>query len=377
MSGLTRRKGAISMTAKKRSKTDATPNDPTTSDTDNPQDAELEDEPASAIKRGKTVWFVKDKIEAGTVCIFQGAKGAGKSTWLRAIAASVTSGKPLPGDKTPFKLRGGVLWYAGEENKSIRVVPGLASAGADLSKIFVSDRMSDNRERQLALPMDCERLERRIRFRSAKLVVVDPVFCFLDGTCDLEGPTEPARRFMASLQRVAQGTGCVIALTRNLTKDTSRGALASGRGGGELGNAARSCLHCQPLPGEAKHYGLAVVVCNAGQETPTITYRIRDQNGAGVINVTGWNSISADELSGGDDADLDRSLLEKAKLLIKALISDGKMESKIVKDKADKAMISTRTMQQAAKLIGVEYRRSGSREATVSYWARPAKGWKE
>lgn len=346
-----------------------------TMENDADDSSELHDVPASDIRRKPTTWFMQNRVECGTVAVFQGEKQAGKSTWLRALAASVTTGKPFPGSKARNKIVGGVLWYAGEESKEVRVIPGLDAAGADLSKVYVSDCMGDDTDRQLQLPNDCERLARRIEYRKAKLVVIDPVFSFTDGTCDLEGPTAPARRFMKEVQKVANKTGAIIILSRNLTKDTSRGALASGRGCLEIANQARAVLHVQKVPGLTKEYALAVAACNAGKEVSSITYRIVDKGGCGVIEATGTSSITADELAGGEDADLDRTMLERAKELIRSLIPNGKLDSKIIKAKAESAMISVRTLLQAAKDLKLRYDRVGTKENTVSYWLPPTKGW--
>jgi hypothetical protein len=334
----------------------------------------LYDIPASQIRARRTEWFWKDRLEWGVVAILQGGKAAGKSTWARYLAAVVTGQAVLPGHRGKPKLSGNVLWYAGEEALETRVRPGLAAAGADLERCFLADRQGDNERQQLRLPGDCQRLTERIRERRACLVVIDPIFNFTDGSCDLGGPTEDARRFMRELGRVAHETGALILLLRNTTKDTSRGALSAGRGSGELGNAARCVLHAQAIEGQPGEYGLAVGACNAGRPVLTLTYRLADADSMPRIEITGETELTADELAGGEEADLDRSLKEQAKRLLRTVLADGRVDSKIIKAKGEEAMISIRTLQAAAKELGVMVERQGRREDVKTFWHPPKRG---
>ncbi len=335
---------------------------------------ELADLPACDGVEEPVSWLWQDRLPRCTVAIIQGVKGSGKSTWLRKIAAAVTGGPALPGERRRKGDVGAVLWYAGEESLFGRVLPGLRSAGADLKRCYLADTQGDQAV-TLALPNDSTRLQARIMARGVRLVVIDPLFSFLDGCTDLYADSVAARRYILSLVRVAKATGCLIILSRNCTKDTSHGALSSGRGNGELGNTARSVLHCQEIPDSAGHYGLSVASCNEGAPAPTLTYRLVLQGASPVIEVLGQSDLSADDLAGGAESATDRSLIDQAKALIRSLLTGGKLDSKIVKDKAERSMIGTRTLQAAARALGVRVQREGSREATVSYWLAPKGGW--
>jgi len=339
------------------------------------ENSDLLDAPFSAIKHVKLTWLWENRLEWASVSIIQGSKGAGKSTWLRAMAADVTGGPPLPGKARKKRVLGAVLWYAGEENLESRVLPGLIAAGADIKRCFGAHAHGEVGN-TLALPNDCARLEAKIIARGVKLVVIDPIFAFTDGTHDLEGPTVPARKFMREIQKVAVNTGAAIILSRNITKSTCNGAVASGRGSGEIGNAARSVLHLAPLPGVPEVYVFSVAANNNAAPVPAITYRLEAKKGASVVQMIGTTTLTADELVSGDEGSLDRSLVETAKALIVGMIPNGKLDSKIVKAKAEAAMISTRTLQLAAKALGVRVKREGSRDATVSFWLAPSGGWK-
>jgi AAA domain-containing protein len=330
---------------------------------------------AADCKDEKTEWLWLNRLPRYTVSIIQGEKGAGKSSWLRRIAAAVSGGPALPGERKSKASVGWVLWYAGEEPRYARVHPGLRAAGADMNRIITADATRDE-ARTLALPNDCSRLAAAIRRVKAKLVVIDPLFSFLDGTIDLIGDGIGARRYILRLIAVAQQTRCTILLSRNHAKACGQNAIDSGRGNGELGNTARSVLDLRELPNEPKVYGLSVAGLNDGPPAPTLTYRIKTEGPASIIELIGQSDLTADELASGDDGALDRSLLDAAKALIRTMIPSGRLDSKIVKAKAEAAMISTRTLQDAFKKMGGRRDQQGTRESMVVYWMPPKGGWK-
>jgi len=342
---------------------------------ESPEVPDLPDTLGSDLATAKLRWLWQPRIPWGMVCLFQGAKGAGKSSWMRAIAAHVTGGKLLPGCRGNRKTLGSVLWYAGEEPLDSWVRPAAEAAGVDMQRIRFADLSSLDASNRLALPSDCERLVRRIRQVGAVLVVLDPILSFSDGTLDIESGSIQPRQFMLELQRVCDSTGCTILASRNLTKDTSRGALAAGRGSGELANFARSVLHCQALPGELSRFGLATAAANLGPPCDTVAYRIGVVGEYAVIEPDGTVATTADDMAKGEDGEMERYALARAKELIRQMLPSGKLASSTIRAKAESAMITVRTLQSAAKQLGITYSRTGSRDATVVYWHPPKKGY--
>jgi len=330
---------------------------------------------ASDIVAVQPNWFWKDRLEWETTAFFQGAKGAGKSSWLRKIAAYVTGGPLLFGMTGKPRKPAHILWFAGEEDLKYKVRPGLERAGANLDLCHLFDLSSEDEQDNLALPRDCDRLVRKCKQHAARLVVIDPIFSFSDGTHDLERSTVEQRRFMTRLQRVCKATGALLLMSRNLTKDTSRGAVAAGRGGGELGNAARSVMHCQELPDKPKFFGLAVAICNNGAPCPTVGYHFDAHDGYGVVVVDGGIDYSADDLVSGDEGNMERYSKDCAKRLIMDMLPKGRMNSQDIKSVAEAAMIRPGTLLAAAKALGITYERKGSRENTECWWIAPAKGY--
>lgn len=340
-----------------------------------PSGTELLDTLGAELVPTRLDWLWKHRIPSHMVTLFQGSKGAGKSSWMRLIAAHVTGGPMLPGLRGKPKVLGSVLWYAGEEPLASWVRPACEACGVDMERIRFGDLSSLESSHRLALPSDCDRLIRRIKQTKAALVVLDPILSFSDGTLDIESGSIQPRQFMLQLQQICDATGCTMLASRNLTKDTSRGALAAGRGSGELANFARSILHCQQLPGEVGRYGLAVAAGNLGPPCPTVAYRIGMQAGCAVIEYEGLIDTSADDMAKGEDGEMERYAITRAKELIRAMLPEGQLDSGTIRARADAAMITPRTLQAAAKQLGIWYTRTGSRAATTVHWHPPKKGY--
>ena len=339
------------------------------------EEPELEGFRASDLDEEDVEWFWKDRLPMNTVAFLQADKDKGKSTWARAIAACMTGGPLLPGMEGDPRFWGDVLWFAGEEALKSRVRPGLRVAGANLDHCHLYSLLAPD-GRALELPRGLDRLRKLIcRFR-AKMVLIDPIFMASDGSLNLEGPTVEARAFMRKMLAFAAEEKILFLWTRNLTKNRSNGALNAGRGSAELGNAARAVLHLGEFADTPGIYGLAVAACNDGKKVPTLVYSVETVDRHGRIAHRGERDVTADDLLAGADALLDRTLLDRAKRIIRQMIPSGWVDSKIIKQKGEAAMASTRTMQQAHLALKCTEKQEGSRESTVVYWGPPIGGWK-
>jgi hypothetical protein len=326
-------------------------------------------------KARRSSWLWTNWLELATVSMIQGEKGSGKSTWMRAVAADVTGGPRLPGMPTKRRTLGGVLWFAGEEDLDERVWPCLEAAGADLDLCHCWDDKGEDDE-TLRLPGDCDRLIQTIQQFRAVFVMIDPFLGFCSENADVEGGSIKARVFMRQIRRVAHITRALIVFGNNLTKDQSKGALAAGRASGEIANTCRSILHTHQLPQTTEEFGLASAARNNGPRPETIRYTIVSPDGPSVISVKGKVGLTADELVSGEDGDLDRSLFEQAKRIVQVMLPSGKLAAAAFVLKSHQTGISIRTLQRAAKSLGVTHVKDGTREGLTWYWVAPKGGYK-
>lgn len=344
-----------------------------------PTEGEVEPVPLEFLSADVTAarpatWLWEGRIPSCTVSFVQGQKGSGKSTWLRHIAAAVTGGPKLPGQRAKTRKPGHVLWFAGEEPGTGTVLRGLQACGAILPLVKIQDLYSTDPAAAIALPRDLKRLEAAIDLFAAKLVVLDPVFSFTDGSLNIEGPSLEARAFMLPLIGLAGRKACTILLTRNCTKDRCASAIDSGRGSGELGNAARAILHLAEVADERGTFGLASAANNDGARAPTLLYRLEPFEGSVRAVATGTSSVSADDLAGADCDASERDALGDAKRLLRRLIQSTWISATDVRREAQNALISDSTLRRAKAALGVPSRRRKGEVASWE-WGPPLAGW--
>jgi hypothetical protein len=92
--------------------------------------------PASEIEPEPVVWAWEDegagRIPAGSVGLFAGREGTGKSSFLIWLTAKITTGT-LPGSLTSPRP---VIYVAVEDSWKYTIVPRLMASGADLTKVY-------------------------------------------------------------------------------------------------------------------------------------------------------------------------------------------------------------------------------------------------
>lgn len=185
-------------------------------------------------------WLWRDRIPLGTVAVFAGRGGEGKSTYALHLAAQLTRGTlagDLAGEPSP------VLIVNLEDDKARVMRPRLEAAGADLTRVHHLEAgtiYEDGREvaGALSLPADVDALADLIRRSGARLVILDPASSVMGG--DLS-KREDARRSLDALLDVAMDTDCTFVLILHLNKGTGP---ASNRisGSAALRDAARSVI---------------------------------------------------------------------------------------------------------------------------------------
>lgn len=134
----------------------------------------------------KTWWAWQNYVPMGTVTIIAGTAGVGKSTILTRMAADWSKGLldgDLKGEPTT------VLMAAGEDDFGRQVVPKLMAAGADLERVeeFYVEMDSESAkgiQTMFQLGDDLDDLRADIEDSGAKVVILDPIISFMEGSPD-------------------------------------------------------------------------------------------------------------------------------------------------------------------------------------------------
>lgn len=186
-------------------------------------------------------WFPRGKLTA-----IQGDSSSGKSTFIYAIGASVTTGSPLLGIEC--ENPGNVIFITSEDDES-DILTSFQDSGGDPAKL---KRLTRQAISELDLSVDgAKSINDIIERYDIKLLVLDPIQAFLCGDMNKANETRPQ---LARLMDIAEKHGTTIVFIEHMGKDTSRGAIHRGLGSTDIGAATRSLLQvvCDPEDDNSK-----------------------------------------------------------------------------------------------------------------------------
>lgn len=178
-------------------------------------------------------WLWKPYILFGKVTIIQGNPGEGKTTLALRLASACSRGKAFHEMEAhePFN----VIYQTAEDGLGDTIKPRLIEAEADLSRVFVIDEA----DKVLSLPD--ERIEKAIKEKHTRLIILDPLQGYLGTDTDMNRANE-IRPIFRRLGEIAQETGCAVVLIEHLNKATGSGSAYRGLGSMDFRAAARSVL---------------------------------------------------------------------------------------------------------------------------------------
>lgn len=134
------------------------------------------------IEEQKVEW-IRPGLARGTVMMFAGHSGVGKSSALYNIIARISCGDPWPCgiDRKRHEPETVLILNYEDPRKSI-IKPRLRLAGANMMRVAAIDIVKEGEaERSLALATDLPILREQIERHRPTLVVIDPVSAFMGG----------------------------------------------------------------------------------------------------------------------------------------------------------------------------------------------------
>ena len=281
-------------------------------------------------------------IPFGKLTILQGDSGNGKTYLAMYLCAACTNGKPLPHMEMIEPCN--VIYQTAEDGLDDTIKPRLEEAGADLSRVLtINDYDTD------PLTLADERIEKAIRQTDAKLVILDPIQAFLGANVDMNRANE-VRPLLRKIADVAQRTGCAIVLIGHLNKASGQQSGYRNLGSIDFRAASRSVL----VVGKSKDDpNIRVMAHDKSSLAPagtSLAFVLGDEDGFRWI---GDYDVTADELLSGIEKKAP-SKIHEAKDLILNMLSNGKeVLSEDIDRVAIKRGISSRTVRDAKKELGI------------------------
>jgi len=322
-------------------------------------------------------WLWPGYVPLGKLTVLEGDPGLGKSLITIALAAAATIGDYSPLHGAHSRPPADVFFVTYEDGVRDTIVPRLRAAGADLSRTHVIQGVTDDtgEEDLFTFPDDVPDLQLAAQARRPCLVVVDPLSAALSSRID-SYKDQDVRRALARIARFAEATEAAVLVVRHLTKGYGRSAILTGGGSVGIAGAARSVLVVGPGEVDKQRCVLAVVKCNLAPRAPSLIYTIETRgDGQPVVEWHGLTSVTADDLSaaraGGASEPNAVSECDVAKACLGEWLSGGPVSKHEIAKLARDQGVAERTLQRAAKTLGIEYERQGQGRDHKVLWVLP------
>ncbi len=306
-------------------------------------------EPADA----EFLW--KPYIPLGFVTIIEGDPGLGKSWLTIMIAAAVSRGKCLPGQKS--KRKGKVLIMSAEDDPRITLRPRLDACNGNPEMVFYAeDHFTFDKK-------GMETLRRSIHRHRPLLLIIDPIVAYIGGNVDLHRANE-TRPLFRELAEIASSYKCAIVIVRHLTKSGNENATYRGIGSIDIIAAVRSALLVDKDLDDPRN--LRAVLhhkANLSHQGRTLLYqieRVKKRPGSRFR----WKGFAAYDISEfmqrrqkrrGASDDKRKTAVE----LLKQLMAKGPLPATELATIAEAAGVKSRTLARAKKELGVKSERKG------------------
>lgn len=229
-------------------------------------------------------WTIAPYIQRGKGTLIQADNGTGKTAFVCAIAAHVSTGRALL--DIPVETPGNVLLLSVEDD--LPVLRGrIEASGGDLDKCHFLTNAA-------GLSFNSPEVEEAVKQVQARLVVFDPLQAFMGAKVDMFRANE-TRPELAKLFEMCDRNDCACIIIAHTAKNTGdKSPVNRALGSVDIPAAMRSVLQIIEKP-DNEYERIAVhVKCSNAPKGQSIVYTIGDRGGVQWI---GFSPMTADDLT--------------------------------------------------------------------------------
>lgn len=229
-------------------------------------------------------WLIEPYFQRGKGSMLQSDPGVGKTAFMCAVAAAVTTGKGMLGLQVDSP--GNVLMLSTEDDPGV-LRGRFEASGGDLNKFYMAADAA-------SLSFGDSAIERYISQTDARMVIFDPFQSFLGSSVDMFRANE-TRPVLAKLFEMCARHDCACVIIAHLGKSTKdKSPVNQALGSVDIGGAMRSIIHIVRNPdNESENIAVQVKSSNA-RRGDSIKYRIVDRGG---VEWLGFVDFGIDDLS--------------------------------------------------------------------------------
>jgi len=281
----------------------------------------------STVKATPIPWLWKPYIPKGATSMIIGDGGYGKSYMTCAIAADLSAGRPLPGQKKgkdPQKI----LMISAEDGIAPVFKPRLDALQANMDNIAVYD------EGFTVNPEMTKRVLAAVREFDAAIVFFDPMVVYMGGEVDSFKANE-VRSILTQLNSIAKQENIAIVGVHHVKKSGGDGQHRA-NGSVDFANGVRSMLLVDVT--KTGQYYMKHVKSNWHKKGGTLAYNFNEDRFT-------WQG----EFEARDEAEVSRTPRGKAKAFLIATLKDGPVPSLDVLRMAKEEGLTEITIRRAKK----------------------------
>jgi putative DNA primase/helicase len=307
-------------------------------------------------------WLWEHRLAAGTLAMFSGEPGSGKTWVALAIAAALTRGRdPFTGET----LKPATVLYASAEHAAAQVIqPRFAGLHGDPARLVVL-RTTDSASSMPSPDSALRILENALQKTQAQLVILDPWDGLLGPQVDLDRAPQ-TRPLLDRLARMAELHRCCILLIRHLSKPEVRRPIRGGRASMECSAALRSEFLVGSSPDAPAQNALLHVKSNLGPLAPPLDYRIGE---AGDFHWTGLSNLTPDDLRAARPTGAGLPKRKFAAQWLRDSLQSGSQTQGSIEIAAERDGVCVATLRRAKFDIGVRSSKDG--KSGTWWWTLP------
>ena len=327
---------------------------------------------ASEVRAQTVDWLWSNRIPRGEITLLEGDPGVGKSMLTAALAAAVTSGRPLPGDEPTDP--GMCVMASLEDHHGVVIKPRLEAAGADLGLTLFPD-MHDVHQwvRPLRLPEDLGRIDEMIQMTQARLLIIDPLMAVLGRDINSDRDQD-VREALGPLAEIARPVGTAVVIVRHLNKAVGKSAIYRGGGSIGIGGLARSALMLSRHPHERERIILTQTKSNLGARAKAIVMSIAGDDGVGRVIFEGEEDMTSDDVLSEQSKASSRfnargTKRSTMKAWLEEVLAGGPLAGKEIQALATAEGFPLTSLRKARQELGIVTTKLGSGRGSEWQWS--------
>lgn len=305
------------------------------------------------------VWTYNNvgRIQHGTLTMFAGRPGTGKSTAARWFAARLSKGE-LEGVWHGTPMRVGL--YMAEEQTDALVIPGLIAAGANLDNVFEPRVTLGDNETSLMSVRDEHRLTDELCDNNIRALIIDPVMSIFDKNVDIYRNND-VRHFLDPLTRIAAAINGIVICVTHLRKGQVHDVMDALNGSSAFSEVPRAVFGFASI--EGGEHVMQQAKNSAGPNDLKLSYHlpveyVQTDDGQSIdlprFEIKGETEVSISDIGGdSDDKDATTASADVDWLRQYLLIEQPAASSQVKQDARQQADISESRLHRARKRLRV------------------------